>query len=167
MRSNTLAALAVASLAGLSLAACAQQGSTQVERGKYLAQIMGCSDCHTPGGLGPKPDTARFLGGSDADFVLPGMGVFAPPNLTPDRATGIGSWTVDQIAAAFTTGVRPDGRVLAPAMPWVDFAHLSKADAMDIALYLKTLPAVSHKVPDPRASRPCVDKAVECVVQRE
>jgi hypothetical protein len=48
-----------------------------------------------------------------------------------------------------TTGKRPDGRELAPIMPWHAFANFSKSDVHDIALYLKTLKPVSHKVPGP------------------
>jgi cytochrome c len=107
------------------------------------------------------------MGGSDVDFVMPGMGVFSPPNLTPDKATGLGGWTTAQIVAAFTTGKLPDGRILSPAMPWGDFAHLTPEDATDIALYLQSLPPVSHKVPGPAADRPCVPKALQCLVQRE
>lgn len=55
----------------------------------------------------------------------------------------------EQIATAITTGVRPDGRVLAPVMPWHSFSHLTREDAMAIALYLKSLPAVKHKSPGP------------------
>lgn len=155
------------------LAGCAPQSlSTQsqvpapIERGKYLVAIMGCSDCHTPGGLSPKPDMTRYLGGSDVDFNLAGIGVFAPPNLTPDNATGLGSWTTEQIVTAITTGVRPDGRVLAPAMPWADFAHLTKGDAEAVAAYLKSIPPVTHKAPGPRPPQPCVEGAVQCLVQR-
>lgn len=146
---------------------CAPAGhEAAVARGKYLVAIMGCSDCHTPGGLTPKPDISRFLGGSDADFLVPGLGVFTPPNLTPDKATGLGAWTHDQIVAAFTTGKRPDGRILGPAMPWNDFANLSKSDADAIADYLQSLPPVSRKTPGPAAARPCVDGAEECIVHR-
>ena len=164
-----LAALGAA-LATAALAACSQSQPThdeQVARGQYLVKIMGCSDCHTPGGLSPKPDQARFLGGSDSNFIMPGLGTFVPPNLTPDKATGLGTWTNAQIVAAFTTGATPSGRTLAPAMPWNDFANLSKDDAADIALYLESLPAVSHAVPGPATTGTCVGGAIECIVQRE
>ena len=55
------------------------------------------------------------------------------------------------IDAAFTTGERPDGRILVPSMPWRGYAHLTKSDAMAIAAFLKSLPPVSHKVPGPVA----------------
>lgn len=120
-----------------------------VERGKYLVTLMGCHDCHTPGYFLGKPDMARYLGGSDVGFELPGLGVFHGPNLTPDKATGLGGWTNAQILAAVQTGVRPDGRMLAPIMPWHAFAALTKADADAIVAFLRSLPAVEHKVPGP------------------
>jgi mono/diheme cytochrome c family protein len=143
-------ALAAALCAGF--AAASFQGARAddaVSRGKYLVTIIGCTDCHTPGSLIGKPDTKRFLAGSEVGFDIPGLGIFAPRNLTPDKDTGIGTWTAQQIATAITTGARPDGRVLAPVMPWGDFAHLSKGDALAIAAYLKTLSPVKNKVPDP------------------
>ena len=90
-----------------------------------------------------------MLGGSDVGFGIPGVGIFVGPNLTPDVETGLGRWTVDQIVAAITTGVRPDGRILAPIMPWRSLAALAPADARSIAEYLKTLPPVHNKVAGP------------------
>ena len=141
----------------LCLAACiltmsaglARAADPQVERGKYLVQYGGCGDCHTPGYFFGHPDTTRTLGGSDIGFAVPGLGVFVPPNLTPDKETGLGKWTVPQIVAAVTKGERPDGRILAPIMPWRDFATLSHADALAVAAYLKSLPPVKHAVPGP------------------
>jgi hypothetical protein len=75
--------------------------------------------------------------------------VFHGPNLTPDKETGLGNWTVEQIVTAMTKGTRPDGRVLAPIMPWRAFANLSRRDALAIAVYLKSLPPVKNKVPGP------------------
>ena len=94
----------------------------QVARGKYLVQLAGCTDCHTPGHLLGKPDMSRFLGGSDVGLEVPGQGIFIAPNLTPDNETGLGRWTKDQMVTAIQTGVRPDGRVLAPMMPWRAYA---------------------------------------------
>jgi mono/diheme cytochrome c family protein len=76
------------------------------ERGKYLVNIAGCNDCHTPGYFLGKPDMARFLGGSEVGFEMPGLGVFYGPNITPDKETGIGSWTDAQIIAALQKGAR-------------------------------------------------------------
>jgi mono/diheme cytochrome c family protein len=121
----------------------------QIERGRYLASFGGCFDCHTPGYFFGKPDMARYLGGSDVGFAIPGRGVFVGPNLTPDKETGLGNWTIEQIVTALQTGARPDGRLLAPIMPWRSFAKLTKQDATAIAAYLKSLPPLVHKVPGP------------------
>jgi len=121
----------------------------QVARGKYLVQLAGCTDCHTPGHLLGKPDMSRFLGGSDVGLEVSGQGIFVAPNLTPDNETGLGSWTKDQMVTAIQTGVRPDGRVLAPMMPWRAYAGLTKLDVEAVVEYLRTLPPISHKVPGP------------------
>jgi mono/diheme cytochrome c family protein len=128
-------------------AAAAQQA--QAERGKYLVAIAGCNDCHTPGYFFGKPEMSRYLGGSDVGFEIPGLGVFHGPNLTPDPETGLGNWSVGQIVTALQTGKRPDGRELAPTMPWRAFASLTKDDATAIAVFLKSLPPVKNKVPGP------------------
>lgn len=121
----------------------------QVSRGAYLVAIAGCTDCHTPGHFLGKPDMARFLGGSDVGFAMPGAGIFFGPNLTPDRETGLGSWTDQQIVTAMTKGVRPDGRALVPAMPFAALSRLTESDALAIVAYLKSLPAVRNRVAGP------------------
>lgn len=123
--------------------------SALTERGKYLVNLGGCSDCHTPGNFLGHPDMKRYLGGSDVGFAIPGLGVFVGRNLTPDKETGLGTWTRQQIITAFTTGKRPDGRILAPIMPWRAFGKLTHRDAEAIAAYLQSLPPVRHAVPGP------------------
>ena len=91
----------------------------------------------------------RYLGGSDVGFGIPGHGVFVGPNLTPDKETGLGNWTEQQIVTAITTGERPDGRMLAPIMPWLGLSHLTKSDALAIAAFLKSYRPVKNKVPGP------------------
>lgn len=124
----------------------------RVARGRYLVRIGGCNDCHTPGYFLGKPDASRFLSGSDVGFPLPDGRVVVGRNLTPDKETGIGSWTIEQIATAIRTGVRPDGRVLAPIMPYASYAYLTPSDVTAIALFLKTLPPVRHQIPGPFAA---------------
>ncbi len=142
-----LAVLAATAVALPSLAARADDA--QLARGKYLVEFGGCNDCHTPGYFLGKPDMDRYLGGSDVGFEIPGLGVFVGRNLTPDKETGLGDWSVEEIITALQTGVRPDGRQLAPIMPWRAFASLTKDDATAIAMYLKSLKPVSHDVPGP------------------
>jgi mono/diheme cytochrome c family protein len=121
----------------------------QIARGKYVANLGGCNDCHTPGYFFGKPDTARYLGGSEVGFEIPGLGVFHGPNLTPDKETGLGSWSDKQVVDALQKGVRPDGRVLAPIMPWRALAKLSSEDTYALVAYLRSIPAVKNKVPGP------------------
>jgi mono/diheme cytochrome c family protein len=148
LRRSVRLAVSAAALVALPVSAATAQDA-QVARGEYLVTIAGCNDCHTPGYFFGKPDMGRFLGGSDVGFEIPGQGVFVGPNITPDEATGIGSWTAEQIVKALQTGERPDGRVLAPIMPWPAFAHFTADDAMAIAAFLKSLTPVDNKVPGP------------------
>ncbi len=135
--------------AAILVCASAASAETPVERGQYLATISGCKDCHTPGGMLGQPDVKRWLGGSDVGFGDPASGVWIGGNLTPDKETGLGKWTTDQIVAALTKGVRPDGRKLSEIMPWPALSHLSPDDARAIAAYLQSLPPVHNAVPGP------------------
>ena len=121
-------------------------------RGKYLVTVTGCNDCHTPGYFFGTPDMTRFLAGSDVGFEIPGQGVFHGPNLTADKDTGLGGWTDAEIATAITTGKRPDGRELAPIMPFRAFANLTKDDVASIVAFLRTLPPVKNQVGGPYGS---------------
>lgn len=139
-------------VAGAAILAVSQQAAkaeTLVERGQYLANIMDCGGCHNTGAFTPEPNMKTPLSGSMIGFEIPGMGIFYPPNLTPDAKTGLGSWSDDEIIAAFTKGERPDGRILAPAMPWMSYGHISPDDAKALVTYLKSLTPVEHKVPGP------------------
>ncbi|WP_207484752.1 c-type cytochrome [Arenibaculum pallidiluteum] len=143
MRSIAVGALA------LLLSGPAGAAEDPVKRGEYLSRIMDCTGCHTPGGLTGKPEADRYLSGSELGLAIPDLGVFYPPNLTPDDETGLGTWSEADIVRALRTGTRPNGRILAPVMPWVSYASLTDGDAAAIAAYLKSLPAVSHRVPPP------------------
>lgn len=137
-------------LIGLSPApAQAQASGDALKRGEYLATIMDCAGCHTPGKFLGKPDFGRAFGGSEVGFRIPGLGIFYPPNLTPDRETGLGDWSQADIVKAVRTGVRPDGRMLAPAMPYENYGKLTDADAAALAGYLKSLKPVKNAVPMP------------------
>jgi hypothetical protein len=154
--------LAFVTLLGLAVPAAADDQS--IERGAYLVAIAGCSDCLTPGGLLGNPDTKRMLGGSDVGFGALGYGVAVGPNLTPDKETGLGGWTSEQIIKAITMGLRPDGRVLSGAMPWQGFSRLTGPDAQAIVEYLQSLPAVKNKVPGPFGPKDKPNVSVSVVV---
>ena len=107
--------------------------------------------CHTDGAFLGKPDLAHPLAGSSIAHEVGGLGIFWPPNLTPDPETGLGTWSDRDIVKALRTGKRPDGRVLAPAMPWTTYAHLTDADVLAVAHHLKGLPPIRGTVRPPSA----------------
>ncbi len=133
---------------GGAAAASASTPAALVERGRYLVSIMDCAGCHNRGSFSPKPDEGPLQGGT-IGFEVPGLGVFYPPNLTPDAGTGLGQWTEADIIKAVRTGQRPDGRVLAPAMPWHAYSALTDEDVQALAAYLKSLPPTTNQVPAP------------------
>jgi mono/diheme cytochrome c family protein len=140
----TLAAALAALFAGAGA-----QADDAIKRGEYLAKIMDCGGCHTRGALAGKPDPAFHLAGSDIGFELPGLGIFYPPNLTGDAMHGLGKWSAKDVVTAVRTGVRPDGRILAPVMPWQSYAVLTDGDAQALAAYLKSLKPVAFAAPPP------------------
>ena len=147
LRISVRLALTASAIALSAFATMADE--SQTTRGRYLVTVGGCNDCHTPGYFFGKPDMSRFLGGSDVGFEIPGQGVFVGSNITPDKRTGIGNWTREQIVKAIQAGERPDGRTLAPIMPWHAFATFTADDAMAIAAFLQSLNPVSNQIPGP------------------
>ena len=143
----TTAAIAAAAITQLPDA----RAESAIDRGKYLVTFGGCNDCHTPGYFFGKPDMTKYLGGSEVAFEIPGLGAFAGRNITPDKETGIGDWTVEQIITALQQGKRPDGRTLAPIMPYHAFIYLSKEDALAIAAFLQSITPVKNAVAGPFA----------------
>jgi len=117
-------------------------------RGEYLVRAVAhCGECHTPRTLTMATDNSRFLAGNPK-----GPEDAAMPNITPDNDTGLGKWSVDEIAEYLGTGSRPDGDVAGGLMGEViegtlaGYKDLTKADRLAIAQYLKTVPAVSNKI---------------------
>ena len=146
------AVCALGALATASMAAPSALAESTTARGEYLATIMDCGGCHTPGALRGQPDTARNLAGSDVGFQIPGLGIFYPPNLTSDRTTGLGAWTEADIVKAVRSGARPDGRQLVPVMPYHNYARLTDADAQALAAYLKQLKPIANQTPTIRGA---------------
>jgi len=110
-----------------------------VTYGAYLVQIGHCMECHTPIGPDGRRDWSR-LGAGGAEFPGP-WGVAVSRNLTSHPEDGLGSWSDEEIVAAITTGVRPNGDRLNPPMPYGHYATISEADLAAIVAYLRTLPA--------------------------
>lgn len=128
-------------VAALSLVAVAAQAQSPVERGRYLVETVGaCGNCHTPMGPG---GPGRPLSGNMVVEDNPAFRAVAS-NITPDVATGIGGWTDAQIVRAIREGVRPDGRVLGPLMPFELYRRISDEDAAAMVAYLRTVPAVAQ-----------------------
>ena len=126
----------------------ARADEADVRRGAYLASIMDCGGCHAPRDAGGAPIEGGGLSGGTIGFEVPGLGVFWPPNLTPHE-TGLAGWSTAEIVAAIRSGTRPDGRTLAPAMPWSNYSHLTDDDAAALAAFLQSLEPVEHQVPAP------------------
>lgn len=110
----------------------------KIERGAYVAVLGDCVACHTvPGG----PELAGGFG-----LETP-FGVIYSPNITPDKATGIGDWTVDQFDRAMRKGKGHKGENLYPALPYTAYTLMTRADVEDLYAYLMAQPAVSNTAP--------------------
>jgi mono/diheme cytochrome c family protein len=122
-----------------------------VARGEYLVRALGhCGECHTPrSAMTMAVDNSRFLAGNPKKTGPEGQ---AAPNITPDKATGVGDWTEEQLVTYLETGDRPDGDVAGGLMgeniqgTLAGYKDLTKADLQAIARYLKSIPAVKNKI---------------------
>ena len=121
----------------------------RLERGKYLANSIGCLYCHSPHDWSKREDPilAGMAGaGQQLPYTdLPGK-VFAP-NLTPDKETGAGNWTDDMLARGIREGVGHDGRALFGIMPFAHYRNMPDEDLASIIVYLRSLPPVRNAVP--------------------
>ena len=122
---------------------------------------------------GPGPDFTRALSGHPASAVVPPppepsgpwivavaasntawagpWGVSFTANLTPDRETGIGTWTEQNFIATIRNARHMGaGRPLLPPMPVMVYANFTDDDLGAIFAYLQTVPAISNQVPPPR-----------------
>lgn len=153
----------------------AVKADTVVKRGKYLVDIMGCHDCHSPRVMtpnGPAPDPERLLSGHPAGqaiapfdkavtqswalFSMGGTAMVGPwgvsyaANLTSDK-TGIGGWTEARFAKAIREGKfmgLDNTRPILPPMPWQSYAKLTDRDLHAIFTYLKSTRPVKNTVPE-------------------
>lgn len=189
MRTRTPVFIALAAVLAMSLPAIAAasdntgklagppKSSRLVARGKYLATISGCHDCHSPKRFtdkGPVVNEDLVLSGHPAaekippvprDLIGPGKwgglftgmltawagpwGVSFSSNLTPDRETGIGGWTEAAFIKSIRTGRTPGGRSLLPPMPWQFIGRMIDQDLKALFAYLKSIPPVRNMVADP------------------
>jgi mono/diheme cytochrome c family protein len=133
-----LALVLGARLAAAAAPAPTEQDFALIERGRYLATAADCGACHTD------PASGRpFAGGRPIETPF---GTVIAPNITPDPDTGIGSWSDAQFDAALREGKLPDGSRLYPAMPYVYYTRMTRADVLAIRAYLKSVAAVHNSV---------------------
>jgi hypothetical protein len=149
-----------------------------IAKGKYLVNLAGCNHCHSPKVMapqGPVVDETRPLSGTPSTMpvALPAEGMLAPDkwgiattmdltawagpwgvsfarNLTPDKETGLGSWTEAMFIKALRTGKdMGEGRPILPPMPWEDIGHSTDSDLHAIFAYLQSLKPIKNAVHDP------------------
>ncbi len=127
-----------------------------VERGRYLVQIAGCSDCHTMQKQGQPIAALAFAGG----FVLKGpFGTVTSSNITPDPS-GISYYDENLFIQVMRTG-KVGARPLNPIMPWDAYRNMTDDDLKAVFAYLRTLKPVHHRVDNtlpPTACRICRGK---------
>jgi mono/diheme cytochrome c family protein len=150
--------------------------TTAQARGRYLMSTSGCMDCHTPwklGDKGPEPDTTRLYSGHPEQLKMPPAptlpegpwvmtagatntawagpwGVSFTANLTPDIETGLGRWSEADFIRTIRTGRHMGrGRAVLPPMPIAVYNHFTDRDLKAIYAYLRTVPPIRNKVPDP------------------
>lgn len=133
-------------------------------RGAQLVSLGGCHDCHTPKLQNGAADMSRPLmghpesaplapevtGGVSTNMLLTAWrgpwGVTLARNLTPDKETGIGTWTFEDFRKTMRTGVNPRGEVLLPPMPIANLQNLPESDLRAIYNYLRTLKPMHNHV---------------------
>ncbi len=116
---------------------------TPVERGEYLVRgPMGCGNCHTP--QGPEgPDMSMELAGGQLVIDDATMKAWSA-NITPGGE--IAGWSDADLARAIREGIRPDGTLIGPPMPFTFYRHLSDTDLAAIVAFLRTLEPIENDV---------------------
>lgn len=104
--------------------------------GEILFALAGGCGCHS------MPDGPVGAGGRELPTPF---GTFYGTNITPDVETGIGAWSDAEISAAIRDGTLRTGEVLAPVMPYHQYAGMADADVQDLVAYLRMLPAVRRE----------------------
>ncbi|WP_240161430.1 cytochrome c [Gluconacetobacter azotocaptans] len=151
MRRTVYLSLAAVAALGAGARGARAADADLVARGEYLERAADCEVCHT------RPGGPPFAGGRA--FVLPGIGTIYSPNITPDRETGIGTYSDAQFVSAVQRGVAPGWKHLYPVMPYPSYARMTVDDVRAIRAYLDTLrpvhaPAPANEVRFPYSFRP-------------
>jgi mono/diheme cytochrome c family protein len=146
--------IAAAAMTAVSLdASYAQNNQALVARGEYIVNVIGaCGNCHTQRGPDLLAAPGKDLAGGHRFDIPPGLAF--SKNITPDRDTGIGTWTEEQVIVAIREGKTKEGAIIGPPMP-VDFYNkLSNDDVKAIAAYLRTVTPVRNEVQESKYKIP-------------
>jgi mono/diheme cytochrome c family protein len=119
------------------------QYTPNLDNGKTMFNIGGCSSCHAvPNDDPDKVDRLRLRGGL---ALKSPFGTFYVPNISPDPKDGIGAWSEANFVTALWKGTSEHGENLFPAFPYTSYQHMRLDDVRDLFAYLKTLPPVSGR----------------------
>jgi mono/diheme cytochrome c family protein len=110
-------------------------------RGKYIFGATGGCGCHTEASKPGEPPKAVNAGGRRMEVPF---GTVYGTNITPDRQTGIGAWTDEQIVTAIRLGRRPNGERILPVHPFTSFNGMAAEDLRALVVYLRSLPPVNR-----------------------
>ena len=108
----------------------------QIKQGEYLVKLGDCISCHT------RESGEPFAGGREINTPY---GAIYSPNITPDKQTGIASWTEQDFFRAMRHGISPKGKYYYPVFPFYYFSLLTEQDLRAIKAYLDAVPAVVHQ----------------------
>jgi len=132
-------------IAPVSASAANLYSAATIERGRTLAALGNCVECHTAPGGTPN------AGGRALETPF---GTVYSTNLTPDPATGIGLWSFSAFQRAMREGISRDGQHLYPAFPYTAFTQTSDDDLTALYAYLMAQPAVRAAVPTTQLAFP-------------
>jgi mono/diheme cytochrome c family protein len=125
--------------------------SDSLAYGAYMITASGCIECHTPVKHGQIIPALAYSGGRE--FILPDGARVRSANITPDKTTGIGSWTEQQFIGRFS--LYADSNYTLPdshpgefntIMPWNQYARMKKKDLAAIYTYLRQVSPLGNPV---------------------
>jgi mono/diheme cytochrome c family protein len=131
----------------LSAHAAGPAPAGDAKRGAYIFAAGDCENCHTA-----KKAKGPFLGGGAP--MITDFGTFFAPNISSDKANGLGAWTYDQFHRAMREGKGAKGELLYPVFPYPSFTGMTDQDIADLWAYLKTTPPAATKSKDQQAKAP-------------
>ena len=119
------------------------------ERGKYIVMTTGCVGCHAPPSP-TGPDFSHYMAGG-LKTAYKRHGTFVSANLTPDRESGLGRRTDEDVLRVLRSGVTADGgrQQWYRDMPWAWFSNWTEEDRRAVVVYLRQIAPVAHKIPPP------------------